>query len=555
MLLSNRYRVIQNLGEGGFGKTYLGEDTQLPSKPRCVIKELKPLPNVDVEQVLKRFEQEAATLDKLGQHHPQIPQLYAYFAERDKFYLVQEYIEGQTLAAKIATSGPSSEMEAYRLLVQTLPVLCYIHREGVIHRDIKPDNIILRASDGVPVLIDFGAVKETLGQPLTGDGTAASRSITIGTLGFMSAEQAIGRPVFSSDLFSLGMTAIYTLTARGPQSLPTNPSTGAVEWRSPKTNINVSPQLSAVLNKAIQPLQSDRYSSADEMLGDLQQSLGTATVPPTTFESDRSTIPPTIAETSGIPATTLDSDYPAAGVASAPAPPANSGESNNSSPIAPGNIPYRPPAASPSGSQPHSSSPSTPKLPRILAIFVGTPVLLALALIAIVRVFDRDNGDVVDNFDPIKDNPDNNNPSLVDPFAPEASACGFDYCDISVNPGFQPDPQVGTGVVGGPMAANQIVGVVTTPTGKCTGFVDTTPDHAVNLQSPFTYLAIGVESSEETSIAIVAPDGSALCFSGLNPYIEGPWAAGRYEVYVGNLLGSGTGPRYRLLVTEINPGG
>ena len=164
MLLSNRYEISQELGEGGFGKTYLAIDTQLPRRPQCVVKELKPIEDIDFEEVLKRFEHEAAILDKLGQQHPQIPQLFAYFADGGKFYLVQEYIEGQTLATRIAKGGALSEMEVYRLLCQILPVLSYIHQEGAIHRDIKPDNIILRASNGLPVLIDFGAVKEQLGQ-------------------------------------------------------------------------------------------------------------------------------------------------------------------------------------------------------------------------------------------------------------------------------------------------------------------------------------------------------------------------------------------------------
>lgn len=274
MLLNNRYRIIRTLGGGGFGETFLAEDTQMPSLRRCVIKQLKPIqdnPNV-YQLVQQRFQREAAILEELGDSSPQIPRLYAYFLENGQFYLVQEYIEGQTLTAKVQEQGALSESSIKEILTSILPVLEYVHSKGIVHRDIKPDNILIRYSDGKPILIDFGAVKETVGTVVTPSGNS-TRSIVIGTPGFMPSEQTVGRPMFASDIYSLGLTAVYLLTTKLPQELGTNPSTGAVLWQ--QHALSVTPSFAAVLDKAIQFSVHERFASAREML----QALQTATTP------------------------------------------------------------------------------------------------------------------------------------------------------------------------------------------------------------------------------------------------------------------------------------
>jgi serine/threonine protein kinase, bacterial len=264
-LLNSRYRVIRTLGRGGFGETFLAQDTHMPSGRHCVIKLLKPSDSSDpqvMQLVRERFAREAAILEELGEGSSQIPNLFAYFSEAGQFYLVQEWIEGLTLGNRIATQGPMSDREVAALLDRLLPVLDYVHSKRIVHRDIKPDNIILRQSDGMPVLIDFGAVRETMATAISTGGNV-TKSIVIGTPGFMSGEQAAGRPTYSSDLYSLGLTAIYALTGKMPQELPTDPGTGALLWQ-PQV-LGIDPRLAAVLDKAVEPHPRDRYASVAQM--------------------------------------------------------------------------------------------------------------------------------------------------------------------------------------------------------------------------------------------------------------------------------------------------
>jgi serine/threonine protein kinase, bacterial len=272
-LLANRYRVVQTLGEGGFGTTYLAADTQLPSQRQCVVKQLKPIehePQIH-QLVLERFQREAAVLESLGNGSDQIPTLYAYFTEEDSFYIVQEWFEGDTLTQKVNKEGLFSESAVRQLLMSLLSVLDYMHQNNVVHRDIKPTNIIYRWCDGKPALIDFGAVKETMGTSLHDPRT---RSIAVGTPGFMPSEQISGRPMYSSDLYSLGMTAIYLLTGKMPQNLDTDLQTGACLWQQWAPGI--SPSLIAILDKAIQILPRDRFSTAQEMLTAVQSTADAA---------------------------------------------------------------------------------------------------------------------------------------------------------------------------------------------------------------------------------------------------------------------------------------
>ena len=269
MLLYNRYQIIKTLGSGGFGETFLAEDTQMPSHRCCVIKQLKPIDNNPeiYELVKQRFQREAAILEELGGACNRIPTLYAYFQLNDLFYLVQEWIEGDTLTSRIKQQGLFSENAVRNILTSILTILEYVHSKRIIHRDIKPDNIILRHQDGEPVLIDFGAVRESMGTTINSQGSPAS-SIVIGTPGYMPSEQAAGRPIYSSDLYSLGITAIYLLTGQQPPTIETDSRTGEILWQTYAPHI--SPELQTVIDRAIQYHPRDRFPTAGEMLYALQ---------------------------------------------------------------------------------------------------------------------------------------------------------------------------------------------------------------------------------------------------------------------------------------------
>jgi serine/threonine protein kinase, bacterial len=283
-LFNDRYQIIYTLGSGGFGDTFLAEDTHMPSRRLCVVKRLRPIQaNSEVNQLVQdRFQREAAILESLGSGHSQIPKLYAYFySPADKqFYLVQEWIDGETLSAMVRQQGRLNEVEVRQILMSLLPVFDYVHSQGIIHRDVKPDNIIVRRSPLVqaklstsqnqaqnqPVLIDFGAVRETMAAGVNAPGR--STSIVIGTPGYMPSEQSVGRPVFSSDLYSLGMTAIYMLTGKRPQDFENNPHISEPIWQADAQATSL--ELVDILNKAIAFNPLDRYQTAPEFLAVLQ---------------------------------------------------------------------------------------------------------------------------------------------------------------------------------------------------------------------------------------------------------------------------------------------
>ncbi len=275
-LLSNRYKVLRVLGSGGFGQTFLAEDTQMPSRRICVIKQLKAIAdNPDIYKLVRdRFQREAATLEALGKDNCLVPELYASFCENDEFYLVQEWIDGKDLSDIIQTEGCLTEIQVKKLLLDLLPTLEHIHDRGLIHRDIKPENIILRTSDRLPVLIDFGAVKATLATAMTAQGDVTC-SVVIGTPSFMPSEQAIGRVGFASDLYSLGLTAIYLLTGKISSELDTDPQTGELSWQ--RYAGNFQPSFVKFLDKAIRLNFRDRYATANEMLVALRKILDEST--------------------------------------------------------------------------------------------------------------------------------------------------------------------------------------------------------------------------------------------------------------------------------------
>ncbi|MDB9333517.1 bifunctional serine/threonine-protein kinase/formylglycine-generating enzyme family protein [Nodularia spumigena] len=277
-ILRQRYKIIYILGSGGFGDTYLAEDIDLPNHPKCVVKHLKPNSDPAVLEIVRRlFDSEAKVLYRLGNDSDQIPRLFAHFEEQGEFYLVQEFVDGEDLSKEISPGKRLSEKEVTKLLQEILEVLAVVHKKNIIHRDIKPPNLMRRRQDRKIVLIDFGAVKEINTMMVNSQGQT-SVSVVIGTHGYMPSEQTAGQPKLCSDVYAVGMLGIYALTGRQPHELPKDPTDGEVIWRN---WANVSDKLALVLDKMVSYHFRDRYFSAGEVLQALQPSQPPPQIAPT----------------------------------------------------------------------------------------------------------------------------------------------------------------------------------------------------------------------------------------------------------------------------------
>ncbi|MEL7038629.1 MAG: protein kinase [Cyanobacteria bacterium J06592_8] len=262
--LRGRYEIIRPLGSGGFGKTYLARDRDLPGNPDCVVKQFQPQSNQP--EVLKRsqqlFQREAEILYQLGDHD-QIPRLFAHFEQEEEFYVILEYIKGHDLTLELQPGKQMTDLEVISLLQDVLSVLEFVHQKQMIHRDIKPSNLIRRQKDNKLVLIDFGAVKQAAiysNIPAT----------VIGTPGYMSPEQARGKPQFSSDLYALGVIGIQALTGVSPHQFSESSQTGNLLWRDRLTTA-VHPTLISILEKMVDSDVRQRYQTATSILNDLSQ--------------------------------------------------------------------------------------------------------------------------------------------------------------------------------------------------------------------------------------------------------------------------------------------
>ena len=265
LLLGGRYQISKILGAGGFGRTYIANDTQRPGNPICVVKQLMPARrDTKFLQVARRlFNTEAEILEVLGRHR-QIPELLAYFEDNQEFYLIQEYIPGHTLNEELPpVQVVQNEAFVIDMLKGVLEVLVFMHERRIIHRDIKPTNIIRNSEDNRLVLIDFGAVK--LMQPHNSEQTELA-TVAIGTRGYAPPEQFAGHPRLSSDIYALGIIGIQAITGIPPQELSPDLDTGNILWRQ---TAEVSDELAEILDKMVRYHFSDRYQTAAEVMQDL----------------------------------------------------------------------------------------------------------------------------------------------------------------------------------------------------------------------------------------------------------------------------------------------
>ncbi|MFM2429691.1 MAG: hypothetical protein RLZZ511_904 [Cyanobacteriota bacterium] len=267
--IGGRYQIIQIHAAGGFGETYIAEDSHRPDRPKCVVKKLSPASHDPKHLKLARrlFQREAEALEQLGNQHDQIPQLLAYFEESAEFYLVQEFVAGHPLSHELPLGYQSPETKVLAVLREVLKILEFVHGKNVIHRDIKPSNLIRRDRDNELVLIDFGAVKglQTLGPD---EEWASDLTIGIGTQGYMAPEQQAGHPQFNSDIYALGMMGVQMLTGMSPSQLQRDPDTGEIAWQ---TKTHASLGLVAVIDQMIAYDYKRRYPSATIVLQALKK--------------------------------------------------------------------------------------------------------------------------------------------------------------------------------------------------------------------------------------------------------------------------------------------
>ena len=263
-VLQQRYRVTKVLGQGGFGRTYLAQDTGCFDE-MCVLKEFSP--NDRGRDALKKskelFHREAQVLYQIN--HPQIPKFRANFEEQKRLFLVQEYAEGKTVAKtlsdRLKKNTTFTEAEAVDFIKNMLPVLSHIHGMGIIHRDISPDNIIFRDRDKLPVLIDFGVVKAGVTQLEVS--TQIHQGTTVGKAGYAPGEQLqTGEAYANSDLYALAVTVVVMMTGRKPESLIDK---STMTWKWHQWVPTLTPWFAKILNKMLSRVPNSRYQSANEV--------------------------------------------------------------------------------------------------------------------------------------------------------------------------------------------------------------------------------------------------------------------------------------------------
>jgi serine/threonine-protein kinase len=262
-----QYQVLRVLGRGGMGTTYLvwhPSPAVLPSgRPEEALRVLKEM-NADMARIPKArelFEREASTLQTLD--HPGIPKFYDFFVEAGKKYLVMALLHGQDLEHRIRKQGAVSTQQAIDWMMQTCNVLDYLHhhRTPIIHRDIKPGNLLVQTRNNRIAVLDFGAVK-AVGMP---------SSTRIGAEGYAAPEQAQGRPVTQSDLYAIGPSLIFLITGENPSRLYKKSSQG---YRFMLDNYPaITPPLRHVIERVTALRASDRYSTAKELAQALSRCL------------------------------------------------------------------------------------------------------------------------------------------------------------------------------------------------------------------------------------------------------------------------------------------
>ena len=271
-VIGKRYKLIQELGKGRWSKTYLAEDLAMPNYSLCIVKQFQvEVGNRSNWQDVKNYlNHEAVTWQKLGAH-PQITQILACFEENNSFYLVQKYVEGQTISQKLIEKLRLGEKQVAALLEDTLLILEAIHNQGLVHRDLKPSNLIIRKSDRRITLIDFGIITAITDRLIT---QINSTKLMTEENNYYPSKEIVGNYLANADIYALGIMAIQAFTEIEPHLLPFNPSAQTI---LAQYNLKINPKLVKIIDRMTNINVEDSYSSATQVLEDLNQIAPSAT--------------------------------------------------------------------------------------------------------------------------------------------------------------------------------------------------------------------------------------------------------------------------------------
>jgi hypothetical protein len=265
LALAGRYSIDRELGRGGMGVVFLAREVHLD---RLVAIKLLPPEKASQSALRERFLQEARLAAKLS--HPNIIPIHAVEQAGEFVYYVMSYVDGETLAQRVRTRGPLSASDGARVLREVAWALGYAHRQGLVHRDVKPDNILLESASGRTLVADFG-IAAALGSA-TSDGVS-------GTPEFMSPEQVLGKEIDArSDLYGLGATAFYAFSGRLPFEGRTSTEILARQVTEPapplaSLGLAVPRKLAHLVDRCLAKDPAQRPQSADALAEHLGEAL------------------------------------------------------------------------------------------------------------------------------------------------------------------------------------------------------------------------------------------------------------------------------------------